>query len=101
MSGARLLGAERMVVQSFRAEPAQLRKFAALGGGAWVRERIHCAPRGSKAVTAHPSAGDNLVTQSFRAEPAQLRRFKALGGSAWLRATLDATPWPRGTKVAR
>jgi len=92
-----LLGAERMVVQSFRAEPAQLRKFKALGGGAWVRRQIQHTPL-PKRVTVYPSSGDSLVTQSFRAEPAQLRRFKVLGGSAWLRAMLDATPWPRGLK---
>ncbi len=91
-----------MVVQSFRAEPAQLRKFAALGGGAWARSLIDAQHRLTAArVTDWPSSGDSLVTQSFRAQPEQLRKFKALGGSAWMRQVLDATPWPRGVKSAK
>lgn len=49
MSG-KLLGKARMVPASFRAEPEQLRKFTALGGGAWLRGLIDAAPwpRGTK-----------------------------------------------------
>ncbi len=49
MSG-KLLGKTRMVPASFRAEPEQLRKFTALGGGAWLRGLIDAAPwpRGTK-----------------------------------------------------
>lgn len=50
MSGAKLQGKARMVTQSFRAEPEQLQKFAALGGGAWMRQMLDATPwpRGTK-----------------------------------------------------
>lgn len=49
MSG-KLSGKARMVPASFRAEPEQLRKLTALGGGAWLRGLIDVAPwpRGTK-----------------------------------------------------
>jgi hypothetical protein len=43
MSG-KLIGKTRMVPGSFRAEPEQLRKFAALGGGAWMRAKLDAEP---------------------------------------------------------
>lgn len=87
-----------MVTRSFRATPEELRKFAALGGGAWVRRLIQAAPRGVK-VERRPSVpGQNVEPQSFRAEPAQVCKFAALGGAVWLRQMINAAPWPRGTK---
>lgn len=52
MSGAKLIGAERMPTQSFRAQPEQLRKFKALGGSAWMRRVLDATPwpRGAKPV---------------------------------------------------
>jgi hypothetical protein len=97
MSG-KLLGKERMVTRSFRATPDELRKFAALGGGAWVRRLIQNTPRGSKVARRPRTGGPKVEPQSFRAEPAQVRKFSALGGAVWLREMIDATPWPRGTK---
>lgn len=49
MSG-KLLGKARMVPASFRAEPEQILKFAALGGGAWMRAKLDAEPwpRGTK-----------------------------------------------------
>jgi hypothetical protein len=49
MSG-KPLGSVRMITQSFRAEPEQCRKMAALGGGEWLRAMIDATPwpRGAK-----------------------------------------------------
>lgn len=54
MSGAKLKGKVRMVTQSFRAEPEQTRKFAALGGGEWMRKVLDATPwpRGAKSTPA-------------------------------------------------
>jgi hypothetical protein len=64
MSG-KLLGSARMVTQSFRAEPEQLRKFTALGGGEWMRAVIDATPwpRGAKATApAKPARRPMSVT---------------------------------------
>ena len=52
MSG-KLLGSARMITQSFRAEPEQCRKLAAVGGAAWIRSLIDATPwpRGAKDTT--------------------------------------------------
>jgi len=44
------------------------------------------------------ASGEAMKTQTFRRTEAQGAKYDALGGGTWLRATLDATPWPKGTK---
>lgn len=41
---------------------------------------------------------EKMHTRTFRCTDEQATKLEALGGAQFIRDTLDATPWPRGSK---